>query len=285
MNSLEAMARRVSTRTFPETAVPLEQLEAVRAAGDNALTLSPAQMRFLLVTDGARLGKELKGLLGDYGKVIRAPHYVVLVVRESEHYLLDAGYRFEQLVLEATARGLGTCWIGGFFKEATLGPHLGIAPDEKIVALSPLGSLAANKSLLERFMRTAVGSNDRKPLHSLFSWMKHGEPLPPIVVDDEHMARFLEAVRRAPSWANKQPWRFVLRPEELLLFKETKQLKEGKDYHLVDCGIVMAHVTLAARELGMAGEWRLDLREVPGASKDAEPIGRFVFQKPVVSPR
>jgi nitroreductase len=66
------------------------------------------------------MGKEVKGLIGDYGETIRAPHYIVLTSREGDGYLTDAGFRFEQMVLEATQKGLGMCWVGLLFKEASL---------------------------------------------------------------------------------------------------------------------------------------------------------------------
>jgi hypothetical protein len=53
-----------------------------------------------------------------------------------------------------------------------------------------------------------------------------------------------------------------------------RQNREGKDYHLLDCGIAMAHLYLAAREIGSGGHWELGKFVVPGM-QDAEPIGRY----------
>ena len=65
--------------------------------------------------------------------------------------------------------------------------------------------------------------------------------------------------------------------DALRFYKQASQLKEGKDYHVVDCGIVMAHVRLAAHALGLGGAWRLEPFAIPGAPADAEPIGRHVL--------
>jgi nitroreductase len=73
---------------------------------------------------------------------------------------------------------------------------------------------------------------------------------------------------------NRQPWRFVLTGREVLVYKNQSQNREGKDYHLLDCGIAMAHLHLAAREMGFFGCWELGKFEVPGMP-DAEPIGRY----------
>lgn len=123
MNILSVIAQRVSTRMFQAEPARLEDLEAVRQAGEEAEALTGTEMRFHLCT-AAQMGNEIKGVIGDYGKTIRAPHYVVLASKEREGYLTDAGYRFEQMILEATQQGLGTCWVGLMFKEAS-GPLSG----------------------------------------------------------------------------------------------------------------------------------------------------------------
>jgi nitroreductase len=73
---------------------------------------------------------------------------------------------------------------------------------------------------------------------------------------------------------NKQPWFFIFTGRDVLVYKKKRQNREGKDYHLLDCGIAMAHLHLAAREAGFDGHWELGKFEVPEIP-DAEPIGRY----------
>ena len=75
---------------------------------------------------------------------------------------------------------------------------------------------------------------------------------------------------------NKQPWRFILTGREVLVYKKKHQDREGKDYHLLDCGIAMSHLHLAAKTQGFVGRWELGKFEVPGMP-DAEPIRRYPF--------
>jgi nitroreductase len=271
MDILEAISRRKSVRSFRPDTVTAEELEAVRRAGEQAEALTGADLQFHLCASDLVQG-EVRGVLGDYGKVISAPHYVVLTAHESEGYLVDAGYRFEQLILEATRRGLGTCWVGGWFRESSLRATLGIDESRRVLALTPIG-FSPERSLINSALRGAIRASKRKPLQELFFWERHGAPLPQSVLRDTRLVRILEATRWAPSWANKQPWRFVLTGTEVLCYKQAQQVKEGKDYHFVDCGIAMAHLHLAATALGMSGAWELGGFEVPGAA-DAHPIGR-----------
>jgi nitroreductase len=272
MNVLETISRRISVRTYESKPASIAELEEVRRSGERAEALTRLEMRFHLRTHDD-MGKEIKGLIGDYGKTILAPHYIVLTAREGNGYLTDAGFRFEQMVLEATQRGLGTCWVGLMFKEASLRACLGLDDSWRVIALTPIGH-PADPTFVSRALRSLARSATRKPIDDSFYWQLHGAELPSSVPADERINRIMEATRWAPSWMNRQPWCFVLTGREVLVYKKKTQNREGKDYHLLDCGIAMAHLHLAAREMGLGGHWELGTFEVPGMP-DAEPIGRY----------
>ena len=57
-----------------------------------------------------------RGLVGRYGRVNGASHYVAFIGDTSAPLVQEAlGYMGEGIILEAAALGLGTCWVGGFF--------------------------------------------------------------------------------------------------------------------------------------------------------------------------
>ncbi len=272
MEILETIFRRTAVRSYEPQPADATLLEEVRRTGEAAEALTGAEMRFYLHRH-EEMGKEVKGVIGDYGKTIRAPHYIVLASRESDGYLTDAGFRFEQMILDATGRGLGTCWVGLMFKEASLRSFLGLDPSWRVIALTPIG-LPAGPTFVSRALRSMARSSTRKPIDQIFFWQSHGEQLPSGILAQELLARLLEAVRWAPSWMNKQPWFFIFTGSEVLIYKKRRQSREGKDYHLLDCGIAMAHLQLAAHALGFGGQWTIAKFEVPG-EPDAEPIGRY----------
>ena len=88
----------------------------------------------------------------------------------------------------------------------------------------------------------------------------------------------------APSASNKQPWRVVRRGDDWHFYlQRTKGYGKGSalfavlrlaDLQRVDLGIALCHFELAARELGLAGEWVLDephegtLRPRPGVHRN-----------------
>ena len=280
MDIFEVISRRVSIRKYRNESASAAELDQVLRAGQTAEPLTGAEIKFHLRSE-EQLGGEVKGILGDYGRLIHAPHYIVLAARETEGYLIDAGFRFEQMVLEATRRELGTCWIGEMFNEASMRLSLNLGNDWRVVALTPIGKIA-EQGVIQRTVRVVVRSSTRKPADQIFFWEGHGMALPTNILRHEKIGRIFEATRWAPSWHNKQPWRFILMGKEVLVYKEARQMREGKDYHLLDCGIAMAHLHLAAKALGMRGRWEIARFEIPGAP-GGEPVGRYVFESNLIT--
>jgi nitroreductase len=280
MDIFEVISRRVSVRNYQNESASVAELDQVLRAGQTAEPLTGAEMQFYLRSD-EQLGREVKGIMGDYGRLIHAPHYIVVAARETEGYLIDAGFRFEQMILEATRRELGTCWIGDMFKEGSMRLALNLGNDWRVVALTPIGR-TAEQGVIHRTVRIVVRSSKRKPVDQMFFWERHGMALPANILGHDKIGRILEATRWAPSWHNKQPWKFILMAKEVLVYKEARQMKEGKDYHLLDCGIAMAHLHLAAKALDMRGRWEIARFEIPGAP-GAEPVGRYVFESNLIA--
>lgn len=95
-------------------------------------------------------------------------------------------------------------------------------------------------------------------------------------VPEDALARIMEAARLAPSWANKQCWRYVIvddreiisriAPAHIVAFGAPVMIvlcadpaesgrREGKDYYLVDAAISMEHLVLAATAEGLGTCW------------------------------
>jgi nitroreductase len=100
-----------------------------------------------------------------------APAVVVACAdpRESGHHddlpywAVDTAIAMENLVLAATALGLGTCWVGGF-DEKVICQLLGIPEPIRVVAYTPLGYPEDRESLMGRTVKTIARSHARKPL-------------------------------------------------------------------------------------------------------------------------
>lgn len=73
-----------------------------------------------------------------------------------EHMEEAFGYSFEMLVLYAWSIGIGTVWIGGTMERSAFEEAMGLAQNERMPCMSPLGYTAKKMSLRENMMRKAV---------------------------------------------------------------------------------------------------------------------------------
>ncbi len=110
-----------------------------------------------------------KGLIGRYGRVNGAPHYIAFIGNVDEARMQEAtGYMGEGIVLEATALGLGTCWVGGFFRADAVRRDLALAENERVLSITPVGYPVTQEDFSERLLEGLAGSRRRNPLTSLF---------------------------------------------------------------------------------------------------------------------
>ncbi len=186
-----------------------------------------------------------KGFIGGYGRITGASYYMAFIGAEDAPNVEAAvGYTGEGLVLEATVLGLGTCWVSGFFRPDAVRSHLGLAPGERVFAVTPVGYAERHYTVKDKIYRRLAGSARRKSLAEIVEG-----PLP-----EPWQRPAVETARLAPSAANRQPWRFAAGPRSL-----TVRTDGGKDIgrfpKRLDCGIAMLHLEIGAREAGVAGRW------------------------------
>ena len=188
-----------------------------------------------------------KGLVGHYGRVNGAPMYIAFIGEMNSRRVQEAtGYCGEGIILEATALGLATCWVGGFFRPDKVRSQVDIRDGEKVLSVTPVGYAPPEKTRQEKIMSGLVRSRLRKSLARLVS----GEMPAP------WMEKALEAARLAPSAQNRQPWRFRIEKGAVVIAADNSSSASSISKRL-DCGIAMLHFELGARAAGVAGKWEI----------------------------
>lgn len=199
-------------------------------------------VRAVLVRDPAN--DVFKGAIGSYFfKVTEAPYYIAFIANMSAPNIQAiTGYLGEGVILEATALGLNTCWVGGFFRRESVMKQINLQNDERVLAITPIGYSK------EKADRVGVSSKryKRKNLDKLVVSGK--------VDDTKWVKSALEAVRFAPSAANRQPWRFKISDNSIIVSANSKREGIGVSRRL-DCGIAMLHIELGALVTGVKGIW------------------------------
>jgi nitroreductase len=245
---------RSSWRSYEPRPMAPDDVAALEAACATPVA-SPfgTPIRLQLVLGAAKDGKKL----GTYGFIRGAQAYLVGALTRGEHDLEDYGYVFERLVLEATALGLGTCWLGGTLDRAAFGETVKLGDSEWLPAVSPVGPTKAKRGLVDGAVRMFAGSRKRLDFDKLFFQGGLDTPLQPAQAGP--WAAVLEGLRIGPSASNKQPWRVVLSKQGAHLFlRPTSGYASFLNFEIqrLDMGIAMCHLELGATELGLAGEWQ-----------------------------
>ena len=261
MNAMEAIAQRISVRSYSEQPITDQvrsQLEEL--CRDNGSGPFGAAVRFVLL-DLESPGGEAQKPLGTYGVIRGARYYILGAVKEGKGALEDIGYCMEKIILKATELGFGTCWLGGTFKRSAFAARMQLAADELLPAVTPVGYPSRVISGADRQVRFSAGSNKRKPWNEMFFASDGKTPL--TEADAGVYKQALEAVRMGPSASNRQPWRIVKDNHgDFHLFLRENPLYNrimGKfRLQYIDMGIAMCHFELAARQLGLPGNWKVN---------------------------
>ena len=146
MDVLEAIRKRRSIRSYVDTPVEQEKLDRILEAA----RLSPSAVNFqpwnfIVVRDQSC--KERLRQAYSRSWFAKAPVIIVTCVMPDkawkrsdgeQFWKIDAAIAHQDLILAATAEGLGTCWIGAF-DETKAKEALGIPENVRVVAMTPIG--------------------------------------------------------------------------------------------------------------------------------------------------
>lgn len=241
---LAAIPKRRARRSFGASPISEDVLDSLDSLCRDFRPLGGIA-RVALVREAPQ--RLFMGIAGSYGGISGSPAALAFIGSEiSPHAATAVGYTGEGIVLEATALGLDTCWVGGMFSAQHAALLGNVTDDERVYAVSPLGHAVSKISAKERVVFRMGRPKFRRDLQQIApgsrdwpAWAVAG----------------IEAARIAPSAMNRQPWRFRLEGGAIVISAE------GGDTPRVskrlDCGIAMLHFELGARGAGVEGEWVL----------------------------
>lgn len=169
--------------------------------------------------------------------------YVSGVIKKSEHAAEAFGYSFEDFIMHAHKNGIATVWIGAAMPRAKFETATGLAANDLMPCMTPIGKAAKKMSLKETLMRKGTKADSRKNFTDLFFLDDFGSPLTEDKAAELGLKDALEAVRVAPSAINKQPWRVVITDGAAHFYVKHEKGLATPDYdvQLIDMGIALYH--------------------------------------------
>ena len=242
-----AIKKRRSRRRFdPNLPITAETLAALEKVCNKFAPFPSARSR--LVTESSE--SVFKGVIGSYGKVKGTHTFIAFIGDMDDQFVQEkVGYTGEAIILEATALGLNTCWVAGFFRPEMVTSLIEVTEKEQVLAITPVGYAREHESWEEKLMSRFGRSHNRLPLSKLVRGLPK-EQWP------NWVSVSLEAARLAPSAVNRQPWGFNVNDDNITVFIRTS----GPEFNVskrLDCGIAMLHLEVAAVNSGCKGEWEL----------------------------
>lgn len=183
MEFSDVINTRKSVRSFSREDIPVAYLNEMFTAAQLSPSFQNRQCwRFVVVKDeNIRSELALKsGLLGKINFFIKdAPVIVVAcadtsksgTVNKQNYYLVDTAIAFQQMMLAAWNRGIGSCWLAAF-DENSVKKILGIPEKIRVVAMSPFGFPKEKDSFYAKAVKVFAGSKNRLGLDKIIKWDK-----------------------------------------------------------------------------------------------------------------
>lgn len=206
----------------------------------------------LFVDNGKELSQKLMGKAGYYGKLIEAPHYLVITTKEFPGFMENSGYIMELLRLKAWEMGLATCWLS-IENEAALKEVLGIQSQDRLTAFCGIGYQYKGV-----FKKDTSPKSGRHGIEEIIYDKKWGKLCSLDTLKERGFDNVFHITRHAPSWGNKQPWKFILDNDQILLTIQKDELMNVG----LDAGVVMLYLEKAARQEGITGTWSINSKDI-----------------------
>lgn len=276
MNKLEILEKRKSCRHYKKKELVDEDKRSLRSLLEAPHPLGHVPgYELVFVEDGLRAAIKLEGFAGYNGIMIEAPHYFAVFSQEDSMSIRKSAYAVEDIILRMMAKGIGSCWITVQDSHAAK-IAMGWKQESQLVAFVALGypkednyfsRLFSNlkhpliNPLKEGYAQLNLETKNDLPLREETSSFVYLECWGKSTDYDELERRGLDRVyyylKYAPSWGNRQPWKFIIDEDAIVLCihknPEVSTISES-----LDGGIAMYYFELAMEEHGLGGNWSFD---------------------------
>lgn len=265
MNYEELIQKRQSIRSFRDKKLSEEQMTEIREYFESGERLDPElRMELQLCADGA--GVRLEGVVGYRGNAFFAPLYLVLLSEEKEGCYENAGFVAEALSLKLTDMGLDSCWLtvddGEAVKKALL-----LQSELSAVAVLACGFGKPERDVLRIDIMTPAdvrfeareGHIAPKIAQSEMVYEGSWGRTPSWEEDrfDPYLDKALYAATLAPSFLNRQTYRYLLRDRCAVLCEKAEEMVSEADRRL-GLGATMYNFYITYSAYNHAGyRWKL----------------------------
>jgi hypothetical protein len=239
MNLYNAIEKRISIRKYEDEIFDEKTVKEIK---EKILKLKPMyediKIRLELI-EAKPIGI---GTLYGFAK-INAPYCIVAITEMKNGHMENIGFMQEQLVLELTDMGIGTCWLGTY-NDKKIREILKLNDNEKITNVISLGYSFKQKNFYNDVFRNLIGRNRKKETEVAY-YRQWGNDIGEYLNKNQYIKKVLHLSILAPSGNNKQPVYIVFNENNASFFvKNKKGDKIINSSAELDAGIFISHFYL-----------------------------------------
>ena len=141
MKAIEVLKKRRSIRKYEDKAIPEKVLEQLVDAARYAPTARNIQPWEFIIITSQQVLKKISGFAENGRFVAGAKACIAVFCADTKYYLEDGCAATQNILLAATALGLGSCWVAGDKKTycGQVSSLLNVPVSYKLVSLVALG--------------------------------------------------------------------------------------------------------------------------------------------------
>ena len=276
MNYLELIEKRNSIRDFLKKPVEPNNLDEITSFFNSAQKLFDVNTQILIAADEDTT-QRLSGVVGYRGNSFNAPAYIVILSKDKDNYLINAGFMAEHLILKIEEMGLSSCFLTSedsdmLKKVLLINSELAVAA---VIAFG-YGKKENDTTKLDIHSPSNVSISSKSghiaPKIAVTTLAFDSDFNTPYNFDDEYadpvIADALYAASLSPSFLNHQNYRFVINGTHIYLFNQFDDVVTKND-NLLGLGAAMLnfHMILSSKYSGI-GNWSLDVSNIKNDFKN-----------------
>lgn len=219
---METIFQRKSVREFQMETLDEKFLKSIETYFTTLLPLQKEQSSKIVIIDAVHQVNEKKGMFH-----IKAPYYLAFYTKKTEDYMLNAGYLMEQMLLYLSSKGLGTCFVAS---DCLARPK---EEDKEVYVIALAFGFPVNS-------RKVHFKIPKLPVKEICVFKEEV---------DTTIKAMVDAVRKAPSSLNSQPWRLVAYNNRIHLFAKSEKYSMSRKWRMFNMGIALAHILMIAEDL------------------------------------
>lgn len=250
MNINNFLNNRRSVREFRDRPLNPDKIKEIKRVLKELLSEEEKKhINFHIYENGKIISKALEGKAGYAGVMIESPHYIAIDFKDLEDKtIIEAGYSMQSLLTEIINLDLDTCWITVNNVSKELRKSIFGTETTNVEYLLAIGKERRKNPFEKRPTSTKISVEEIVYNESIGNTFSVEE------LEDKGLMDIFFYVRFAPSTKNLQPWRFLVKNDEIELLLMYDQWYQSI---LIDAGIVMYYFEKLANYQGINNKWEL----------------------------